>query len=85
MAERDVTAEGDGVRELEISDARAGEIITREHRRLVEDQRTRAEGSVITDADSTTAEGDPASETAGRSERERTRAALRDAATRAGD
>ena len=85
MTEGDVAPEGERVSELEIADARAGEVITREHRGVVEGQRAGAEGGVIADAEPTPADRDTAVEAAGGGERECTRAALRDTATRAGE
>ena len=51
VAEGDVTPECDRIRELEITDARAGEGVARDDRRVVQHERARAEGGVVADAD----------------------------------
>ena len=79
MTDGDVAAEGDRIRELEITHARAGEGIARDDRRVVQHERARAEGGVVADADAARADRDAAAVTAGGGERQGAGTALRDA------
>ena len=79
MTEGDVAAEGDRIRELVIADTRAGEVIARDDRRVVQHERPRAEGGVVADADAARADRDAAAVAAGGGERQGAGTALRDA------